>query len=227
VIVQEPPYDLVVLSSDADMKALLEQLIERGQTGRNCTRPFRWRCLRDPWRDTVWREPHRPLAPFLEMDCPFLVVWDHQGSGRENRPPEDLESEAVRSLIAHGVSPDRALAVAFDPELEISWRPTWPRVKQIVAGERREEPPDDLTVLAAARRANPRLRIPDDFERALGQCPKELFEALIRLLRLRLSPPLYAKLGEALSLRALKRERALARIASAISIWLPPQSAEG
>jgi hypothetical protein len=103
VIVEEPPYDLVVLSSDAEMKALLERLIERGQTGRNCTRPFRWRCLRDPRRDTVWREPHRPLALFLEMDCSFLVVWDHQGSGRENRRPEDLESEAERCLTECGV----------------------------------------------------------------------------------------------------------------------------
>ena len=224
MIVQEPPYDLIVLASDAEMKSLLERLIERGQTGRSCTRPFRWRCLRDPRRDTVWREPHRPLALFLEMDCAFLVVWDHQGSGREDHQPEDLESEAVQRLTDHGVARDRVLAVAFAPELEISWRPAWPRVKQIVAEERREEPPDDLTILAAAQRANPRLRIPDEFDTALARYPKELFEALVRLLRLRRSPPLYAKLGERVSLRAVKREPALARIANAISNWLPPQA---
>jgi hypothetical protein len=223
VIVQEPPYDLIVLSSDAEMKSLLERLIERGQTGRSCTRPFRWRCLRDPRRDTVWREPHRPLALFLEMDCSFLVVWDHQGSGREDQRPEDLESNAVQRLTEHGVPHDRVLAVVFEPELEISWRPAWPRVKRIVAEERREEPPDDSMILTAAQRANPRLRIPDDFDAALARYPKELFEALVRLLRLRRSPPLYAKLGESVSLRAVKREPALARIANAISNWLPPQ----
>lgn len=223
MIVQEPPYDLIVLASDAEMKSLLERLIERGQAGRSCTRPFRWRCLRDPRRDTVWREPHRPLALFLEMDCSFLVVWDHQGSGREEQRPEDLESEAVRRLTEHGVPRDRVLAVAFEPELEISWRPAWPRVKQIVAEERREEPPDDSMILTAAQRVNPRLRIPDDFEAALARYPKELFEALVRLLRLRRSPPLYAKLGERISLRAVKREPALARVANAISNWLPPQ----
>lgn len=224
MIVEEPPYDLVVLSSDAEMKSLLERLIERGQAGRNCTRPFRWRCLRDPRRDTVWREPHRPLALFLEMDCSFLVVWDHQGSGRENRRPEELEASAVESLMAHGVPQGRALAVAFDPELEVSWRPVWPRVKRIVAEERDEEPPEDSQILAEARRAKPRLQIPDDFEIALDRFPKELFEALVRLLRLRRSPPLYAKLGDRVSLPALKRESALARIASAISTWLPPDS---
>jgi hypothetical protein len=224
VIVEEPPYDLVVLSADAEMKLLLEKLIERGQVGRGCTRPFRWRSLRDPRRDTVWREPHRPLAPFLEMGCSFLVAWDHQGSGREGRRPEDLEAEAMRSLTDHGVPAGRALAVAFDPELEISWRPVWPGVKRLVADERGEEPPDDLAILAEAQRASPRLRIPGSFDEALDRCPKELFEALIRLLRLRRSPPLYARLGEALSLRALKRERALERIALAISGWLPPPS---
>jgi hypothetical protein len=224
VIVQEPPYDLVVLSSDAEMKSLLERLIERGQAGRNCTRPFRWRCLRDPRRDTVWREPHRPLALFLEMDCSFLIVWDHQGSGREDRRPEDLEASAVECLTTSGVPRDRVLAVAFDPELEISWIPAWPRVKRIVADERQEEPPDDSRILAEAQRAKPRLRIPDDFDMALGQYPKELFEALVRLLRLRRSPPLYAKLGNSVSLRALKSESALRRIADAISTWLPPSA---
>jgi hypothetical protein len=224
VIVQEPPYDLVVLSSDAEMKSLLERLIERGQTGRKCTRPFRWRCLRDPRRDTVWREPHRPLALFLDEDCSFLIVWDHQGSGRESRPPEDLETAAVKCLTARGVAAERVLAVAFDPELEISWRPAWARVKQIVAEERQAEPPEDARILAEARRAKPRLLIPDDFETALGQYPKELFEALVRLLRLRRSPSLYTKLGEGISLQALKREPALYRIANAIGTWLPPLS---
>lgn len=222
MIVQEPPYDLVVLSSDSEMKLLIEQLLERGQTGRSCTRPFRWRSIRDPRRDTVWREPDRPLALFLRMDCSFLILWDHQGSGREGRQPQDLEEEAIGRLTASGVPRDRVLAVAFDPELEISFRPAWPRVKQIVAGERAAEPPDDSKILAEAQRGKPRLRIPDDFDTALALHPKELFEALVRLLRLRRSPPLYAKIGRNVSLRALKRESALSRIANAISGWLPP-----
>jgi len=59
---------------------------------------------------------------------------------------------------------------------------------------------------------------------ALDRHPKELFEALVRLLRLRRSPELYAQLGETLSLRVLKKEAALKRIAEAISRWLPPES---
>ena len=222
MIVEEPPYDLIALFSDSEMKGLLEKLIERGQAGRNCTRPFRWRSLRDPRRDTVWREPDRPLSLFLKMNCSFLIVWDHQGSGREDRDPADVEAEAVSNLVQAGVPRDRVLAVALDPEVEIAWRPVWSKVKQLVADERQIEPPSDARILAEAQRAKPRLRIPDDFETALGRFPKELFEALVRLLRLRRNPPLYGKLGRAVSLRAVKREAALARIADAISTWLPP-----
>ena len=222
MIVQEPPYDLIALFSDAEMKSLLESLIERGQVGRNCTRPFRWRSLCDPRRDTVWREPDRPLSLFLKMNCSFLIVWDHQGSGREDRDPAEVEAEAVRNLTLAGVPAERVHAVALNPEVEIAWRPVWSKVKQLVADERRAEPPSDDAILAEARRAKPRLRIPDEFEEALSRFPKEIFEALVRLLRLRRSPPLYAKLGQTVSIRTLKREAALARIAEAISTWLPP-----
>lgn len=222
MIVQEPPYDLILLSSDSEMKTLLEKLIERGQTGRNCTRPFRWRSLRDPRRDTVWREPDRPLALFLRMDCRFLIVWDHHGSGSEDGRPETVEAEAVNCLTRLEVPPERVLAVAFNPEAEVSFRNAWLRIKRVVAEERQAEAPEDPLILAEAKRGNPRLRIPDDFSQALAKFPKELFEALVHLLRLRRSPSLYTKIGEQVSLRVLKREVALARIATAISLWFPP-----
>jgi len=222
VIVQEPPYDLVALFSDLEMQKLFEKLIERGQTGRDCTRPFRWRSLRDPRRDTVWREPDRPLITFLRMDCRFLVVWDHQGSGFEGRNRSEIEDLAISRLEATGVARERVLAVAFDPELEVAFRMAWPKVKRVVAEQREISPPEDAIILAEARRSAPRLRIPEDFDLALSLYPKELFEALVRLVRLRRSPDLYLRIGERVSLRALKGESALSRIATAISSWFPP-----
>lgn len=224
MIVQEPPFDLIVLFPDSEMKLMLEALIERGQENRNCSRPFRWLSLRDPRRDTVWREPDRPLGLFLGMKCCFLIVWDHQGSGSEDQPPAEIEAHVVHRLTELGVPRDRILAVAFNPELEISFRMAWPRIKRIVAGERRTEPPADSLILEEAQRRNPRLRIADDLDHAFASHPKELFEALIRLLRLRRSPPLYAKIGDRASLRALKGEVALARIATAVASWFPPVS---
>jgi hypothetical protein len=61
----------------------------------------------------------------------------------------------------------------------------------------------------------------NDLEAALARHPKELFEALVRLVRLRRSPDLYFRIGERVSLQALKREAALSRIAKTISFWFP------
>ena len=226
MIVQEPPFELIVLFPDSEMKMLVEALIERGQRGRDCTRPFRWLSIRDPRRDTVWREPDRPLMLFLRMNCCFLIVWDHQGSGIEAQQPAEVEVQVIHRLTGLGVPRERILAVAFDPELEVSFRMAWSKIKRVVAEERRMAPPADPFILEEAQRRNPRLRIPDDFGQALARHPKELFEALIRLLRLRRSPPLYAKIGERVSLRALKGEGAVARIANAIATWFPPVAHE-
>jgi len=222
MIVQEPPYDLVALFSDLEMQKLFEGLIERGQKGRDCTRSFRWRSLRDPRRDTVWREPERPLAPFLRTDCRFLVVWDHQGSGYEERPSEEVERMALKRLVDVGISEERILSVALSPELEISFGKAWPKIKRVVAEPRGIPAPKDVAIVAEAMRSAPRLRISSDLETALAQHPKELFEALVRLVRLRRSPDLYVRIGERVSLKALKREAALSRIAKAISAWFPP-----
>lgn len=224
VIVQEPPYDMVALFSDLEMQKLFEQLIERGQTGRDCTRPFRWRSLRDPRRDTVWREPDRPLTPFLRMDCRLLIVWDHQGSGFEARPSAEVEEMAVQRLVESGIPQERVFAVAFQPELEAAFLPAWPKVKRVVAEQRGISPPEDSAIVMDARRFSPRLRVPEDFGAALPRYPKELFEALVRLVRLRRSPDLYIRIGEKVSLRTFKGEPAILRIAKAISSWFPPSA---
>ena len=225
MIVQEPPYDLVALFSDLEMQKLFEALIERGQAqGRDCTRPFRWRSLRDPRRDTVWRQPEASLLPFLRTDCRFLILWDHHGSGREELEPSRAEERVAERLESAGVIRDRILAVAFDPELECLFRRIWPRIKELIAAERGGAVPENAEVLAEAHRSHPDLRIAQPFEDVLSSNPKELFEALVRLMRLRRTAPLYEKIGAQVSLQGVKREEAALRIAKAISAWLPPES---
>jgi hypothetical protein len=224
MIVEQPPYELVALFSDSDMQKLVERLIERGQERRNCTRSFRWRSLRDPRRDTVWREPDRDLQLFFGTDCRFLIVWDHQGSGSETLTSEEIEARVLDRLTTFGVPEDRVLAVAFNPELEISFRRVWSRVKRVVSDRRGTDTPEDTVILDEARKHLPRLHFPENFEEAFARNPKELFEALIRLVRLRQSPALYEEIGARVSLQGFKAERALARIASAIASWFPPES---
>ncbi|HEX4964432.1 MAG TPA: hypothetical protein VF173_26690 [Thermoanaerobaculia bacterium] len=215
----------MALFADTEMQKLFEELIERGQdVRRGCTLPFRWRSLRDPRRDTVWREPNRPLTTFLKTECRFLIVWDHYGSGYEARPSREVEELAAQRLVEAGVQRERILTVSFDPELEVSFRTVWPKIKKVVAEPRGIAPPEDSAILAEARRRDLRGRVPDDLDTALAHHPKELFEALVRLVRLRRSPDMYSKIGERVSLRALKGEQAIARVATAISTWFPPAS---
>lgn len=228
MIVQEPPYDLVALFSDLEMQKLFEALIERGQVqGRDCTRPFRWRSLRDPRRDTVWRQPEGPLSPFLRMHCRFLILWDRQGSGREDVGPSELEEQAVNRLENAGIPRDRILAVALDPELECLFRKVWPRVKELIVAERGGVIPGDPEILVEAQRSHSQLRSYERFEDVLSYHPKEIFEALVRLVRLRRAAPLYQKIGAQVSLQALKREETALRIAQAISTWLPSETSRG
>ena len=205
------------------MQKLFEVLLERGQiTRRSCARSFRWRSLRDPRRDTVWTQPERPLAPFLRADCRFLIVWDHQGSGIEDESPSRAEDRVVARLETAGIKADSVLAVALDPELECLFRSVWPKVKSTVAQERRVAPPEDSLILAEAQRSVPRLQGSEEFEGALNESPKEIFEALVRLVKLRRAAPLYAKVAGQVSLPLVKKELAAERIALRISSWFPP-----
>lgn len=223
MIVVEPPYDLVALFSDLEMQKLFEVLLERGQIARrSCARSFRWRSLRDPRRDTVWTQPERPLAPFLRLDCRFLIVWDHQGSGTEDESPRQVEGRVVARLESAGIEAERVLAVALDPELECLFRSVWPKVKSTIAQERKVAPPEDSLILAEAQRSLPKLPWSDEFEEALDENPKEIFEALIRLVKLRRAAPLYAKVAEQVSLPLVKKESAAERIALRIASWFPP-----
>lgn len=230
MIVQEPPYDLVALFSDLDMEKLLEQLIERGQEdGRGCLRSLRWRSLRHPGRDQVWQAPQETLRPFVAPGTCFILAWDHAGSGGERETSERAESVAARRVVEGlGVTADRVLAVAFAPEVECLLKPTWTRVKAVVAQKRRVEAPKDVEILARLRtllrRSNQRLEPDESFQDALARYPKETFEALVLTLRLRRAPPLYAEIGRSVSLPMVKRESAADRIATFLRSWFPPAS---
>lgn len=220
MIVGEPPYELVALFADADTKEFFRVVLERAQEpGRGCVRPFRWRDIRDPRRDPVCREPARDLRPFATADCRFLIVWDHQGSGYENDSPSVAETTATRSMQAIGVSEDRVLAVALEPEFERLMLPVWPKVKQVVGSERSVAAPEDERIFTEAKKrfAN-RAEAVDE---ARAQAPKEWMQALIALVGLRSAPALFGKIGRQVSLPALKRDDPAQRVAEALARWFP------
>lgn len=223
MIVEDAPYDLVVVFADADAKMLIEQLIEKAQVA-GLIRPIRWRSMRDARRDAFRSDPVSTVSPFRsEPNCKFVFLWDHQGSGREMVAANISEREVIQRLVQAGFQKTDCLAVAFDPELECLLVPVWDRVKQIVASIRQRLPPSDETIYADARRKakHDRVVFAESFNEALRTNPKELMEALIHELALRWSPSIFQQIGREVSLSRVLTGPDAARIFHSLSQWFP------
>lgn len=229
--VTAPPYDLLLLTACQDILALCSGLLERGERS-GCLSAHRFYAQREDKgrHDAFWRELPLVLPPRLPATTKVLLLWDHQGSGREQRSCQEAEEEALRLLARQGVERERALAVALAPELEIVLAPVWPLVKEKLAQYRRRPPPSDADILQRARhlQRNP-LPAGVDLSQALMTHPKELLEALRQLLQLGTLATVHQVLGEQLSLARLKGEvgdaaeapqpRPVMRIAQQLSLW--------
>jgi hypothetical protein len=219
MIVREPPYELVALFADLDAQRFFEQLIERGQHS-GCLRPFKWRSQRDPRRDTVWRSPQAVLVPIHRKNCRYFLSWDLAGSGAEHDGPEKTEEHAWTELERSGIPRPDVLAVCIEPELEKVLGVVWDRVKEVVASVRNQSPPDDARILAKAR-IGTSLRNVHDIEELLRRVPKEIFEGLVAAVQLRSKADLFERLGQKLSIPALKQDSTLIRIAARLAEWFP------
>lgn len=215
MLVESPPYDLVALFADKDAELLFERIIERGQE-RGCIRDVRWRSLRDPRRDAaVARDPGRSLQPFIGRGSKLLVVWDHEGSGREREAPQQVVESAVQSLVRRGAPARDVLCVALVPELETVLMPAWDRLASVLV-EGRGPVPSDVAIAQ---------RLGSSSVEALSEArrlrPKEAFQALVEAAGLRWSARLFERLGGALSIPGLKGAREMEQITTCLQAWFP------
>lgn len=191
--------DLVVLFADLDAQRFVSTLIERGfESG--CLRRFALEVVRDPMCDAhVVREPLVALGPYLQHPgTRFLVLWDHMGSGMEDRAPADCEQRVVECFARAGVHSHRVAAIAFVPELEAALEPGWDRVLEVLAGKRKESPRE-----IAFQPADPKAAV------------REATAAH----RLKADASLFRELAGTLSLPKLKQGASLARIADRLAGW--------
>jgi len=239
MIVDSPPYDLVVVFADADMQRFAEQVIERAQE-RCCLAPFRWRSIRDPHRDSLVAGPERACDVFRSRSSQprLILLWDHVGSGREGATPGSVEAQVVNKLMLSGWPRGCIAAIAVLPEFEGMLEPVWAGVKSALAVKRQASVPTDSEVLERSRKILQRRSnvpsLPDEFGKALAVRPKEVLDGLVSLLNLRVSPALFAYLGGRLSIPGLKglgqheqvlqgapATSALQRLASILEQWFP------
>jgi hypothetical protein len=111
--------DLLVLVADNDARDVLEVLLG-SRTAALGIRALDLTVLRIAGtRDAdVYRKAHDHLRGMWRHYAHAVVVFDHEGSGAETKPAEDLESELEARLRRNGWPENRAAAVAIDPELE-------------------------------------------------------------------------------------------------------------
>lgn len=201
--------------ADADAEKLLGSVIKRGVEG-GCLRAIRWVIRRDPMRDSsVCQSPLRALAGVRPSESRVMIIFDHHGSGREATPARELEGEVIGQLRRAGFPESDVECIVLEPELEAVLIPVWDRVAELLAARRSAAPPTREQVLskAAVQRGE------EPWTAQLSRQPKEHFDAMLRLLRLRHEPSVFADVGSQVSLRSFKTGYAGGRLAARLTSW--------
>ncbi len=108
--------DLVVLAADKCIEAAVTGLLARHESLR--IREISYDSFTHPENDSGCRQYAAKILGFLSQRYTYaLVVFDRDGCGGENVPPEILEASVRESLSAEGWG-NRAEAVVIVPELE-------------------------------------------------------------------------------------------------------------
>lgn len=110
--------DLVILVPGKDEQVTVGTLLSRRRESLRI-RKVTYQILPHPRRDPgCFLEATDVLQPYQAAADHALVLFDHVGSGQENRSAEDLETELNRRLANSGWH-DRAAVVVIDSELEV------------------------------------------------------------------------------------------------------------
>ena len=180
--------DLAVLTADNDMAAVLRSLLTRNHA--LGIRPVGFDVFVHPHRDPgCVHQAHTFLAAFSGGYDYSLVLFDHQGSGREQLAPAELAQQVTDRVEAAGWR-NRSRTIVLAPELEVwVWGPS-PHVAACLGWEDRT--PDLRTWLQSTGHWPATAAKPID--------PKAAMEAALRQVRRPRSSAIYAQLASKVSL---------------------------
>ncbi len=110
--------DLIVLVADNNMENTLRGLLSRHWA--LGIRPITYDIFRHDKRDPgCWTDAHNYLRPYIRQYRYALVMFDHEGSGQEERKAAELEKDLENRLRENGWAEGRARVIVLEPELEI------------------------------------------------------------------------------------------------------------
>lgn len=201
--------DLVALVPGKDDRETLAGLIEARQPSL-AIRPIRAEVLVHPRRDPgCFHEAPALLQTFQRRAQRALVLFDHEGSGQENRPASELERDLEARLATYGW-PDRAKVIVIEPELEI-W--VWSNSPQV-----------ELAVGWHGRRPGLRRWLADNNYWPAGQPkparPKECLDAALRAGGVRRSSSIFRQLAETVGLERCQDSKFL-QLKRLLALWFP------
>lgn len=201
--------DVVVLVPDKNTEYAVRGLLGRHQSLR--IRPLSQDIFVHPHRDPgCLNEAHDFLRPFAAEYDHALVMFDHEGCGREGEAPDTL-GERVRGLLRRNGWMDRADVVVLAPELEAWVWSSSPHVEACLGWAGRQ--PSLRKWLAANG------YWPAGHDKP--PCPKEAMEAALGLVHEPRSSSIYLQLASRVSLRG-HSEPAFLYFTQTLERWFAP-----
>jgi len=201
--------DLVILVADKDMEAALKGLLSR-TIALGCREidyePY-VHIERDPG---CLRNSHTFLRPMVKHFEHALVVFDHQGCGREQTDSQELERQVEDNLAANGWG-ERARAICLVPELEAWVWSASPHVPSVLGWSHNSDTLREWLVEHGWwSPAEPK-----------PTKPKEAMEAVLRVTGLPRSSSVYCRLAERVSLGPCQ-DSGFMKLQGTLQEWFPP-----
>jgi hypothetical protein len=197
--------DLVVLVADKNMEAAVKTLIEKRHKSLGI-RQVQPDVFVHPDRDAgVFLKAHIFLKTHCNEYRYALVMFDHEGSGQENRPAQQVEQEVKQRLEQSGWQ-GRCEVIALEPELE-AW--VWSSSHHVpkVLGLTREQLQQILQRFPKTHLGKP-------------QRPKDAMEECLRQAKIPRSSSIYAELAETVGLKNCV-EPSFVKFQRTLQKWFP------
>ena len=200
--------NLVVLAADKDMEQALKGLFERPDA--LGIRPIMVDIHIYPQRDPgCARHGIEFLSALSQLYDHGLLIFDHEGSGRDDTTPEQLQ-KSLNEDFTRSIWDDRAKAIVLSPELE-AW--VWsdsPHVDE-VAGWKSRKPPLRSWLVEQGWLMEGRIK---------PERPKEAFEAALYDSRTPRSSSLYLQLARSVSVERCT-DAAFLDLRKILQEWFP------
>lgn len=200
--------DLVVLAADSNIEQALIGLFTRPEA--LGIRPIDAKIEVHPQRDPGCAlHGVEFLSNLSELYLHGLLIFDREGSGREQKQPQEMQKELNREFKDSAWG-KRARAIVLDPELE-AW--VWSYSPHV----------DDVAGWKNRRPSLRRWLISQDYLQegaTKPERPKEALEAALRTVRKPRSASLYRQLAERVSLRRCN-DPSFLELKTVLTAWFP------